>query len=174
MTYIVVYSSKTGNTEIIAKAIKDTLDKDSCVYFGKIENNVMITQNSDIIFVGFYVYRGSCTEEIKVYLNKLGKKKIVLFGTAGFGGSESYYKSILSEIKKSIPESNEIIDSFMCQGKMPHSVLERYQKLLKDKPDDSNILNMISNYKSALSHPDEFDIEAVKDFVKKIFHDKLN
>jgi flavodoxin len=98
----------------------------------------------------------------------LGNKKIVLFGTAGFGGSESYYKSMLDEIKNLISESNEIIDSFMCQGKMPEGVLMRYQKLLKNQPEDSNILNMISNYNSALSHLDENDIENVKAFVKKI------
>jgi flavodoxin len=40
MKYSVVYSSNSGNTEIIAKAIKDSLDKNSCIYFGKVQDDV--------------------------------------------------------------------------------------------------------------------------------------
>lgn len=127
---MIVYSSITGNTEIIAKAIKDTLDKDSCIYFGKPDE--IADQDAPIIFVGFWVYKGSCSEEIKTYLRTLQYKKIVLFGTAGFDGSEEYYDAILEEVKQNIPESNKVIDSFMCQGKMPHSILARYLELYEN------------------------------------------
>lgn len=165
MTYMIVYSSITGNTEIIAKAIKDALDEKYCIYYGKVTE--ILAQDADIIFVGFWVYKGSCAEEVKQYLKTLQNKKIALFGTAGFGGSEDYYETIMQEVKQFVPKSNIIIDSFMCQGKMPQSVFDRYEKLLKDKPEDNNILNMIFNYKSALSHPDADDIEAAKVFAKK-------
>ena len=169
MTYMVVYSSNTGNTEIIAKSIKDALDENSCIYYGKTDG--VLTQDADIIFLGFWVYKGSCAEEIKNYLKTLENKKIALFGTAGFGESESYFKAILAEVKQYISESNTIMDSFMCQGKMPQHVLERYQKLLEDQPENSNISDMIYNYKNALSHPDANDIEAAKVFARDVFNE---
>ncbi len=58
----------------------------------------------------------------------------------------------------------------MCQGKMPHNVLERYQKLLIEQPKDGNIPAMLSNYKNALLHPNMHDIEAAKMLVKSIFN----
>ncbi|MDD4149000.1 MAG: flavodoxin family protein [Bacteroidales bacterium] len=171
MKYMIVYSSITGNTQIIAKAIKDVLNENNCIYYGKPDG--LLTQDVKIVFVGFWVLRGSCPEEIKLYLRTLENKKIFLFGTAGFGGSETYYEGIMAEVKQYISESNIIVDSFMCQGKMTKNVLERYQKLLKEKPEDDNILNMINNYKDALLHPDADDVEAIKSLVKRTFNNNL-
>ena len=169
MNYTIVYSSITGNTQIIAAAIKEVLNENNCLYYGKPDG--ILTQDVEIVFVGFWVLRGSCPEEMKLYLRTLENKKIFLFGTAGFGGSETYYDGIFAEVKQYISESNIIIGSFMCQGKMTANVLERYQKLLKEKPEDDNILNMINNYTNALLHPDADDVEAVKLLVKRIFNE---
>lgn len=92
MKYIIVYSSITGNTKIIADAIQDVLDESTCVYFGKTDE--VPSQDAEVIFVGFWVLKGSCTDEIKKYLATLENKKIFLFGTAGFGGSEDYFPKI--------------------------------------------------------------------------------
>ncbi|MDD2277570.1 MAG: flavodoxin family protein [Bacteroidales bacterium] len=143
------------------------MDEKSCIYYGKVDGP--LAQIADIIFVGFWVYKGSCAEEIKQKFKTLQNKKIVLFGTAGFGGSEDYYETIIQEVKQLVPKSNIIIDSFMCQGKMPQNVFERYEKLLKAQPENSNILNMIFNYKSALSHLDKHDIEAAKTFARSYY-----
>ena len=167
MKYMIVYSSNTGNTEIIAEAIKDALNEKKCTYYGKPDG--ISTQDAEVIFIGFWVFRGSCPEEIKKYLRTLENKKIFLFGTAGFGGSETYFETILTDVKSYVSNSNIIKDSFMCQGKMPDRVLERYQSLLSEDPENSNAIDMIENYKSALSHPDTQDVENVKVLVKSIF-----
>lgn len=51
---------------------------------------------------------------------------------------------------------------------MPHNVLERYQKLQKEQPENANFANMITNYESALLHPDDKDVEAVKVIVRDV------
>ena len=56
-----------------------------------------------------------------------------LFGTAGFGESEAYFQKVLDRVKESIDESNSIIGTYMCQGKMPMAVRERYEKM-KQQP----------------------------------------
>jgi flavodoxin len=169
MNYKIVYFSLTGNTKIIAEAIKDALKKNSCTYCGEIKGSV--NHDADILFVGFYVHKSSCPDEIKHYLESLENQKIALFGTAGFGGSKSYFESTLENVKSYIPKSNVIIGNFMCQGKMPENVLERYSKILEGKPGNSEILKMINNYNNALSHPDENDIDEVQIFAKKILSD---
>ncbi len=166
MKYLIVYSSNTGNTEIIAQAIKAELDENSCVYYGKPAG--VLTHDAEVIFVGFWVFLGSCTEEMKKYLGTLENKKIFLFGTAGWGGSAVYFEKILNDIKHYIHGSNTIVDSCMCQGKMTHNVLERYEKKLEEEPDNANTKSMIKNYNDALSHPDVQDIEAVKVRVKSM------
>ncbi len=167
MKYMIVYSSNTGNTEIVSEAVKDVLDEKQCAYYGKPYG--ITTQNAEVIFVGFWVFRGSCPEEIKKYLRTLENKKIFLFGTAGFGGSETYFETIFKDVKSYISKSNIIMGSFMCQGKMPDRVLERYQNLLAEDPENSNAIDMIANYESALLHPDMQDVENVKVLVKSIF-----
>lgn len=159
---MIVYSSNTGNTEIIAQAIKEELNENSCVYYGKPAG--VSTPDAEIIFVGFWVFLGTCTEEMKKYLGTLENKKILIFGTAGWGGLEVYFEKILSNVKQYISASNTIIDS----GKMTHNVLERYQKKLDEQPENPNTLSMIENYNYALSHPDRQDIEAVKVHVKNL------
>lgn len=169
MEYMIVYSSNTGNTEKIAKAIKDVMDENGRLYCGKPDG--ILNPDAEMIFVGFWVLKGSCTEEIKKYLVTLENKRIFLFGTAGFGGSEAYFQTILTSVKHHISDSNTIIGSFMCQGKMSNNILERYHKLLEEDPQNSKVMNMIDSYNNALSHPDKQDIEAVKELVKSIFND---
>ena len=96
------------------------------------------------------------------YLKTLHHQKIFLFGTAGFGKSDNYFKKIIDKVKESIDESNEVIGSFMCQGKMPETVLQRYLKLKEGNHAPDNINLLIDNYYEALKHPNNDDIENLK------------
>lgn len=53
----------------------------------------------------------------------------------------------------------------MCQGKMPQSVRERYVKMKEQPNHMPNIDAMIENFDEALSHPDENDLNALKELV---------
>lgn len=46
---------------------------------------------------------------------EIKNKKIFLFGTAGFGGSDAYFEKILGQVKQSIDASNTVIGEYMCQ-----------------------------------------------------------
>lgn len=98
-------------------------------------------------------------------LAKLKNRKIFLFGTAGFGGSEEYFTNILDNVKKLIDESNTVVGEYMCQGRMPDSVRERYIKM-KEQPDHMPNLDMlIENFDKALSHPDAADLDRLQKMV---------
>ena len=88
------------------------------------------------------------------------------FGTAGFGGSAPYFEKILAATRKALDGSNTVIGSFMCQGKMPMSVRQRYEEMKKQPIHLPNLDALIENFDNALSHPDADDLERLKQAVK--------
>ena len=120
------------------------------------------------LFVGFWTNQGVADQAAQKLLKQLRNRKIFLFGTAGFGGSEAYFQAILDKTKAFIDDSNTVIGTFMCQGKMPQSVRERYVKM-KEQPDHMpNLDAMIENFDKALSHPDANDLEKLANAVREI------
>ena len=145
--YSIIFSSSTGNTKELADTIYEALPKEKCDYFGVSKEE----PQSD--------------KETLELLKKLKNKKIFLFGTAGFGGSQEYFQKVLGQIKESIDSSNTIIGEYMCQGKMPQSVRERYVKMKEQPNHMPNLDMMIKNFDSALSHPDKNDLDKLRKMV---------
>ena len=164
MKYSIIYSSRTGNTKLLADNLKKTLPRENCIYYGDVNEKAL---ESDMIFIGFGTYKGECDENLSALLNKLNNKKVFLFGTAGFGESELYYQQILRRVEKYINDSNEIIGTYMCQGKMPMSVRSRYESMLDKQPE--KMKEMIENFDKALNHPNEDDFMKLNDILLKIY-----
>ena len=61
-----------------------------------------------------------------------------------------------------------MIGSYMCQGRMPQSVRERYIKMKNSPLPIPNLDKMIENFDNAVSHPDETDLQRLKDAVAHI------
>ena len=162
--YSIVFSSSTGNTKKLADAVYEILPKDKCDYFG--ENDSKIPP-SDLLYIGFWTDKGSADTKTLELLAKLKNKKIFLFGTAGFGGSDVYFEKILGQVKQSIDSINAVIGEYMCQGKMPQSVRERYVKMKENPEHPANLDMLIANFDCALSHPDMDDLEKLKKIIKK-------
>ena len=162
--YSIVFSSSTGNTKKLADAVYEILPKDKCDYFG--ENDSKIPP-SDLLYIGFWTDKGSADTKTLELLAKLKNKKIFLFGTAGFGGSDVYFEKILGQVKQSIDSSNAVIGEYMCQGKMPQSVRERYVKMKENPEHPANLDMLIANFDCALSHPYMDDLEKLKKILKK-------
>lgn len=158
--YSIVYSSRTGNTKKLATTVHKVLPPDSCFYYGTIDN--VKDKLSNIIYIGFWTERGNADSLTIELLKKLKNKKIFLFGTAGYGGSEEYFRNIINNVKKNIDSSNTLIGTFMCQGKMPLAVKERYENMAKQNNSSVDIDKLIRNFEEALSHPDVTDLERLK------------
>lgn len=145
----IVYSSITGNTKKLAETISDKLG--DVAYCGSPSDDALA---SDLIFVGFWTVKFSCDDKVKEFLGKLKNKKVFLFGTAGYNYTDDFLNAILDEVKKSVDPSNEIVGSFMCQGK----VSENKQKALKEA-DEQKFNGMKPNLDKSLSHPDSSDLD---------------
>ena len=75
-------------------------------------------------------------------------------------------KKILAATRQALDGSNTVIGSFMCQGKMPVSVRQRYEAMKAKPLHIPNLDALIENFDKALSHPDAADLEQLKQAVK--------
>ncbi|HIX17683.1 MAG TPA: flavodoxin family protein [Candidatus Gemmiger faecavium] len=160
MSYSIVYSSRTGNTALLAQTIRDTLPASDCVYFGAPDAKALA---ADTIYAGFWTDKGTCDEQVAQFLQSLNGQKVFLFGTAGFGGAPAYFEQILNRVRENLPETTELIGSYMCQGKMPAAVRARYEAM----EDNPRRAAMIENFDRALSHPDAQDLDALANAVRR-------
>ena len=164
MKIAIVYKSVTGNTKQIAEAVKSVMKDESLVYIGEPADDI----NADLYFVGSWIDKGSSAKPISDFLGTLDGKKIAVFATAGFGGSEEYYEMLFQRIKTQIPETNDVLGKFFCQGKMPMSVRERYVSMMREHPEDKKLEVNIRNFDEALTHPNEADLQAAAEWACEI------
>lgn len=162
MKYAIVYCSHTGNTKLLAEAISRVFSEEELVYCGIPDAEK--TKEADVVFVGFWTDKGSCASSLLDFFAQLHHKQIVLFGTCGFGGSEEYFNTILQRVSALLEDDCTYVDGFMCQGKMPIEVRERYVMRMSEAPE--KMQQMIDNFDRASSHPDQEDIKQVLAFAQ--------
>lgn len=165
MKYAIVYDSPTGNTKMLAQEIRDYFGEEDCVYFGQPGDGI---PEADMIFAGFWTDKGDCSEKMRACLENLAGRRVFLFGTAGFGGAEEYFRQILERAAAHLSAGNTVIGTYMCQGKMPAAVRKRYEAALEKNPDDQKMQMMIENFDRALPHPDPSDIQNLRESLKKL------
>ena len=161
--YSIIFSSLTGNTKKLAETIRAVLPAEDCDYFGAPETAELY---SEMLYVGFWTDKGNADSAALGLLSKLRGKEIFLFGTAGFGGSAAYFQKILDHVKQSVDPSNTVVGEYMCQGKMPQSVRERYMKMKENPEHPANLDALIKNFDCALSHPDSDDLEKLRNLCR--------
>lgn len=148
MRVTIVCASRSGNTERLAERARAALG-DALV------NDV---ETADVVLLGSWCDKGGLAEELAPALPELSGKRVFVFGTCGFGGSQDYYDRVLDRYQATLPDGAEVIGRFMCQGQMPHSVRERYVAMAERDPE--RFTPMIENFDRALGHPDETDLAA--------------
>ena len=153
MKYAIVFSSRTGNTRMLAEAIHTVLP--DAVYFGNPSDEALA---ADRIYLGFWTDKGSCDPDTASFLEKLTDQQVFLFGTAGFGGQPDYFDKITERVTKRMPAGVRVLGSYLCQGKMPMAVREKYEKMQKVHAPVPNLKGMLENFDRALSHPDAEDL----------------
>ena len=165
MDYMVLYASVTGNTKKIATEIFSALPGMS-----KDMQNIEEYRGKDaeIFFIGFWVDRGTCGMSVMNVLSELHGKKIALFGTCGMGRGAAYYREIEQKVKVWIPDDCEYLGTFLCQGKMPMKVRQKYEISREDPREEAFRKQMLKNFDEALFHPNEQDFVDARAFAKRL------
>lgn len=165
LDYLVLYQSESGNTKKIAATIFSHLP-------GTSKDLIDITTDkaipeASVYFIGFCVHRGSCSMVISDFLSGLSGKQIALFGTCGMGNSPDYYQTIEQSVNAWIETDNDYLGAFICQGKMPRRVRQKYESMWTLENARQMDIYM-QNFDEALTHPDSLDLEHAKVFTDSI------
>lgn len=125
--------------------------------------STLATQASgaDVVFVGFWCDKGSCSPAVQHFLQGLAGKRVFLFGTCGFGESDEYFAQILDRVRAYLPADAQYIGGTMCQGKMGMGVKRRYEGMLEKDPENAQARMLIDNWNKAQSHPSEDDVSRI-------------
>ena len=165
LDYLVLYQSETGNTKKIAATIFSRLP-------GNSKDLIDITTDkpipeAEVYFIGFCVHRGTCSMAVSDFINDLSGKQIALFGTCGMGNAPEYYKAIENSVSAWIETDNDYLGSFICQGKMPQKVRQKYESMLNgDEEHDRHLKLQLLNFDEAMIHPTKEDLEHATTFAK--------
>ena len=170
MDYVIVYDSRTGNTEALARAVADALPEEGRLVFGRVEEvDASALSRAERVYAGFWTNRGDCSDGMAELLSSLGGKEVFLFGTAGFGTDETYFAGVMARAAAHVPESAKIVGTFMCQGRMPASVRERYERQAEAYPvQAARMAQLIENFDVALAHPDADDLARLREKVASL------
>ena len=85
MNYLVLYSSRTGNTRMVARAIQKALPEGTpCVDIKDLKESLPEgTTSYDCVFMGYWVDKGTADEASRTILKSLDNPYIALFATLG-------------------------------------------------------------------------------------------
>lgn len=158
MKVLVTYLSQTGNTEMVARAIHDSIDRAKEIHPFQ---EVTFVEGYGLVFIGFPVHGNSVPPKIQPFLKGLPKNlPIAFFHThAALRGSELARTGIENAI--ALASHARVLGTFACQGKVRPAVIES----LKDKPEHKK---WCEEALTSYGHPDAADLADAREFAAGI------
>ena len=121
MKYLVVYSSRTGNTKKVAEAIYQIVPEEKSI--SPVEN-APDPSDYDFIAVGYWVDKGDVDTAAKSYMEKLNGQTVGLFFTLGaYPDSEHAEKA--AERGRELCHKANVIGTFICHGKVDPKLIKQ-------------------------------------------------
>jgi flavodoxin len=161
MKTMVVYSSLTGNTKMIAEIIHGELDS------AEIHHVVSAPAPDayDLIFVGFWVDKGHADANALKYMEKIHGKKVAVFFTLGAYPDSEHADAVFEHTKAQLGD-NEVIGHFRCLGRVDPRVLEAMRHMPNNPHKDTP--ERRARLAEAEKHPDETDRANAAAFAARI------
>ena len=168
MKNLLIYSSLTGNTKMIAEAVAEVVP--NCEIFA-IED-APEPETYGFIAIGYWVDRGLPDAKVLKYFEKIENKKVALFGTLGAYPDSEHGKECIEKseaLLKDTGKNNTVLGSFLCQGKVDPKLLNAMEKMQTNHPMTEERKARIEESKK---HPNTQDCENAREmfrlFVEKI------
>ena len=161
MKILVTYSSRTGNTKKVAEAIHKVMPAGTDL--APIES-APDPDNYDLILLGFWVDRGTVDELAQSYMAKVTDKRVGLFATLGEYPDSAHARQSMENARELISPPNELVESFICQGRIDPALTERFRKLGHMTPERRKL------HRDAAAHPNEDDFADAQ----RVFGEILN
>ncbi len=168
MKILIVYSSKTGNTQLVAESIAQALDEEA-VAFPIAE--APDCHDFDWVIVGFWIDKGKPNAEALRYLKALRHPRTAFFFTLGAEAdcehAEKCREKALTYFNGPPP-----IGDFRCQGKISPALIGVLKRLPAWFPHGPNP-ERVARWERAAPHPDADDLKRAAGYFAKL-RQKLN
>ena len=164
MRTLVVYSSLTGNTKMIAEAVAEALAPCDCCRVEEAPDASVY----DFVAIGYWVDKGMPDTACQDYMGSVRGKKVALFGTLGVDPSHDHAKDCAKKGEELMRESgNTVYGTFLSQGKIDPKVIEVMKKM-------AGVVHpmtpeRIARIEAAKSHPNEEDCTRAKEAFAAFF-----
>ena len=159
MKTLIVYSSLTGNTEKVAKAIYEIFDEGSAGLFPV--EAAPSAASYDFVAVGFWVDKGTADQKTQEYLKTIQGKEVALFATLGAYPDSEHAANSLKNAASLLDDSNQLAGTFICQGKVDPRLIEQFKNMPGNHPHQITP-ERLQRYAEAAKHPDDQDLQAAQ------------
>lgn len=120
---LIVYSTRTGNTQKLALGIRDAL--------GDVDLHPVIdaprAEERPWVLVGFWVDRGTADTKSIEYLQGLRDQRVGLFGTLGAYPDSKHASEVSNTVSEIVKTHNTLLGCFLCQGRIDPILTEKFR-----------------------------------------------
>lgn len=151
---MIVYSSVTGNTRLVAEAIREEMPPDTV--FAAV-HKAPDPAAFDLLALGFWVHRGGPDPRMARYMSRVRDKHVAWFGTLA-AWPESDHAIKVSVAADDLLRGNRILGGFLCQGKLE---ARRFAAVMSPGYRNSShpmTLERRARLLEAAKHPDSLDL----------------
>lgn len=130
MKTLIVYSSRTGNTQKVADAIAEVLP--GCALHPV--DSAPPADAFDFVCIGYWVDKGGPDAAARAYMEGVRGKTVALFGTLGAWPDSDHARDCRSRGEECLggDRGNTVLGTFLCQGKIDPGVLAMMAKMAGD------------------------------------------
>ena len=151
----VIYSSRTGNTEKVAKHLAEALGA-SC---HSVKDTAAVPESATLC-VGTWIDRGTADAAATKYIERLRGRRVFIYGTLGAEPNSEHAERCIANIRALFDPSNEILGAILVQGALDPMLIEMFKSMPKDNVHAFTEENA-ARYAAAASHPDAADVAQV-------------
>ncbi len=154
MKALVVYSSRTGNTRMIAGAVHAAMPEGAELFAVE---NAPDPAAYDVVALGFWVDKGAPDAAMARYMERVRGKAVGLFGTLGAWPDSDHARESMQKAVERVA-GNRVLGSFICQGKVDPGLQSAMAKMGAGNPHPMTEERR-ARLEEAAKHPNEADCE---------------
>ena len=124
--FLIVYSSKTGNTEKVAKKFYEVAGERCDLAAVK---QVPAVDDYKVIFAGYWVDKGEPDKDMQEFLQTLDNKKVVLFQTLGAEAYSEHGISSLANAGRYLSTGCKVVGTLSIRGAIDPKLIETMMKM---------------------------------------------
>ncbi|MBS5522803.1 MAG: hypothetical protein KHX56_11090 [Clostridiales bacterium] len=147
----VIYSSLSGRTEILAKAIANGISEKYICTLHNLKDGAP-ELDADVVLLGYWVDKGGPNKEMKEFMEKVSGKAVGVFCTLGAYADGAHAVHSITAGVNIVKENNTVIGSYVCNGALSKEIIEMFRKNGKEGPHSASVENEI-RWKIMENHP---------------------